>query len=118
MKQARGKEDMNITVARKKLNRTLRNTSLGSLIERQATFKYDEFGTKKPGFFWQKKSPKRNENGLADLQNRVNGFYQNCRGSDVAYVTTQTKNVNTMLWSTSPTRIKERGKSLEKDIAH
>ena len=53
----------------------------------------------------------------ADLQNRVNNFYQNVRGSDVSYVTTHTKNPNTMLWSTSPTGRRERGKESLKDIA-
>jgi len=66
----------------------LRDKRLGSLIERQTTFKYDEHGTKIPGPFWANKSPKRSEKGQADLQNRINYFYQQVRGSDVAYVTT------------------------------
>ena len=63
---------MHTTVSKKKLHRTLRNTSLGSLLERQATFQYDEHGSKKPGFFWQHKSPRRDMDNPADLQNRVN----------------------------------------------
>jgi hypothetical protein len=34
----------------------------------------------------------------------------------VAYITTQTKNSGTMLWSTSPTRLLNRGETLKKDI--
>lgn len=56
-------------------NLSLRKKSLGSLIERQSTFKYDEEGSKKPSSFWAHKSPKRNEQNPADLQNRVNKFY-------------------------------------------
>ena len=67
--------------------------------------------------FWAHKSPKRDENNPADLQNRVNSFYQNCRGSDVAYVTTHVKNPRTMLWSTSPTNRMGRGEASKKDIA-
>ena len=106
-----------MTHARKVLQRSLRNSSLGSLVERQSTFCYDEQGSKKPGLFWQHKSPQRDEDNPADLQLRVNDFYQQCRGSDVAYVTTHTKNPKTMLWSTSPSNRLKRGASLKKDIA-
>ena len=34
----------------------------------------------------------------------------------MAYITTQTKNSGTMLWSTSPTRLLNRGETLKKDI--
>ena len=74
-------------------------------------------GSKRPSQFWAHKSPKRDEQNPADLQNRVNSFYQNVRGSDVAFVTTHTKNPNTMLWSTSPTGRKDRGQASIKDIA-
>ena len=47
----------------------------------------------------------------------MNQFYQSVRGSDVAYVTTDTRNPRTMLWSTSPTNKQARGASLKKDIA-
>ena len=67
--------------------------------------------------FWAHKSPKRDADNPADLQNRVNSFYQNCRGSDVAYVTTHVKNPRTMLWSTSPTGRNGRGEASKKDIA-
>lgn len=67
--------------------------------------------------FWAHKSPKRDEKNRADLQKRVNSFYQNCRQSDVAYVTTHRKNPSTMLWSTSPTNRSGRGEALKKDIA-
>lgn len=110
--------NINMTQSKKKLEKTLRNTSLGSLMERQATFKYDEHGSKKSGFYWQHKSPRRDLDNPADLQRRVNQFYQNCRGSDVAYVTTQQKNPGTMLWSTSPTNRMSRGESIKKDIAN
>ena len=113
----RDHEDPSLSHARKALHRSLRNSSLGSLLERQATFTYDEFGSKKPSLLWQHKSPKRNAENPADLQNRVNDFYQNVRGSDVAYVTTHTKNPKTMLFATSPTRKTNRGKSDAKDIA-
>ena len=53
----------------------------------------------------------------ADLQHRVNKFYQDVRESDVAYVSTDTKNVRNKLWSTSPTNRENRGVSLKKDIA-
>lgn len=109
---------MSTTFHKRKLNKSLCGTSIGSLIERQTGFEYDEFGSKKPGVFWRHKSPMRDETNPADLQNRVNGFYQNMRGSDVAYVTTDTKNPNTMLWSTSPTNRMKRGESIKKDVAH
>ena len=114
----RDQDDFNTTHARKLLNKKLRKNSLGSLIERQSTFKYDEMGSKQPSKFWAHKSPKRNEENPADLQNRVNFFYQNVRGSDVAFVTTHTKNPKTMLWSTSPTGRRDRGQATKKDIAN
>ena len=67
--------------------------------------------------FWAHKSPRRDEDNPADLQDRVNGFYQNVRDSDVAYVTTQTRNEATMLFATSPTGRSRRGKSNQLDIA-
>lgn len=39
------------------------------------------------------------------------------RGGDMAYITTQTKNPTTMLWSTAPTKRAVRGASLQKDVA-
>ena len=51
------------------------NTSLGSLIERQSTFKYDNDGVKTPGHFWENKAPEKDPNRKADLQDRVNNFY-------------------------------------------
>lgn len=71
----RARDEMNTTQSKKKLSKTLRDTSLGSLLERQATFQYDEHGSKKPGHFWQHKSPRRDMDNPADLQNRVNQFY-------------------------------------------
>ena len=82
--------DVNQTFSKKKLLRSLRESSVGSLIERQQTFAYDETGSKKPGMFWAHKPPCREVNNPADLQARVNSFYQDVRGSDVAYVITQT----------------------------
>ena len=101
---------------KKQLTKKLMNSSLGSLVERQGTFKYDDEGVKKPGHFWENKAPQKDPLRKADLQHRVNDFYQKCRGSDVAYITTQTKNTGTMLWSTSPTRLLNRGETLKKDI--
>lgn len=108
---------MNTTFHKKKLMKKLRQSSIGSLIERQTSFAYDSQGSKKPGHFWAHKSPMRDEQNPADLQNRVNGFYQDVRGSDVAYVTTQTRNEATMLFATSPTNRVRRGKSNALDIA-
>ena len=108
---------MNNTHTKKKLYRSLRGSSLGSLIERQVSFAYDDHGSKKPGHFWAHKSPKRDVDNPADLQLRVNDFYQKVRGSDVAFVTTHVKNPRTMLWSTSPTNRKIRGEASKKDIA-
>ena len=48
IKGVREKEDLNTTHARKLLSKKLRKSSLGSLIERQQTFKYDEMGSKQP----------------------------------------------------------------------
>ena len=47
----------------------------------------------------------------------MNSFYQNVRGSDVAYVTTDSKNPRVMLWSTSPTNRNKRGEAAKKDVA-
>jgi len=58
---------MNETLTKKMYNRSLRNSSLGSLLERQASFKYDEQGSKQPGYFWKHKSPKRDHLNPADL---------------------------------------------------
>ena len=77
-----------MTSTKKKLIKKQLNSTLGSLIERQATFKYDDEGVKKPGLFWEKKAPKKDHKNAADLQNRVNGFYQEVRGSDVAFIST------------------------------
>jgi len=75
LNKQRDNADMNSSYHKRKLEKSLRNISLGSLIERQSTFKYDEYGSKKPGNFWQHKSPRRDEMNPADLQNRVNSFY-------------------------------------------
>ena len=63
----RGKDDMNTSHARKQLQRKLRKSSVGSLIERQETFKYDELGSRRPSMFWAHKSPKRDDDNPADL---------------------------------------------------
>ena len=109
IKKIKDRKDINITYARRKLNKSLSKKGLGTLLERQASYELDEEGSKKPSTFWQHKSPKRDVQNPANLQKRVNGFYQSCRGSDVAYVTTHTKNPKTMLWSTSPTNRQGRG---------
>jgi len=48
----RDHEDPSLSHARKALHRSLRNSSLGSLLERQSTFNYDEFGSKRPSLLW------------------------------------------------------------------
>ena len=80
--------DVHAPYHKKKMNRTLRDNSLGSLLERQQVFAYDPQGSKKPGFFWAHKQPKRDEDNPPDLQKRMNGFYQSMRDSDVTYTTT------------------------------
>eukprot|EP00347_Sterkiella_histriomuscorum_P006869 403351126 len=46
-----------------------------------------------------------------DMQNELRAFYQNLRGSDVAYTTTQTKNPFTMIWATDPSPTRQKGKA-------
>ena len=75
----KGKDDIALTTTKRMMNRSLRNSSIGSLIERQNSFTYDDQGSKKPSMFWAHKSPKRDEVNKADLQKRVNSFYQDCR---------------------------------------
>ena len=113
----RNEDNLYATRTKRNLNKSLRSSSIGSLIERQERFKYDEMGSKEPSQWWRHKSPERDTEKPADLQNRVNGFYASVRGSDVAYVTMNAKNTNTMLWSTSPTNRTKRGESMKKDIA-
>jgi len=66
--------------------------------------------------YWKPRHDSKRKEIKADLQGRMNGFYQSIRESDVAFITTQTKNEHVMLWSTSPTQSKSRGSSLKKDV--
>ena len=58
---------MSASFSKRKLMRSLRDSSVGSLIERQKLFNYDEQGSKKPSQFWAHKSPKRDMDNPADL---------------------------------------------------
>ena len=83
------------------------------MIQRQKDFGYDDMGVKIPGLFWQSKGSARvRSRDTPDLQARRNGFFQTMRGGDMAYITTQTKNPTTMLWSTAPAKRAVRGASL------
>lgn len=115
LKKQRTKVDMDTSPAKKKLNLRV-SQSIGPLVERQQTFRYDDDGVKVPSFYWEKKAAKREPSPKADLQSRVNAFFQTCRDSDVAFIPFQTKNPRTMIYSTSPTRRIHRGASLKKDI--
>ena len=85
---------MNDTTMKKKISKNLRKKDIPSMIDRQTHFGYDENGVKIPSMFWQHKEDRRvRSKDPPDLQNRVNGFFQGMRGGDMAYITTQTKNV-------------------------
>ena len=84
---------MNDTKTKKNIARRLNRRQIPSMIDRQTHFQYDDNGCKVPSMFWENKAHKRvRSKDPPDLQNRVNGFFQTCRSSDVAYIVTQTKN--------------------------
>ena len=114
----RDKANLNDTKMKRTLSKKLTLKGVPGMIDRQKDFGYDEAGVKIPSMFWKHKERARNRTrDTPDLQTRANGFFQTMRGGDVAYITTQTKNPTTMLWSTAPTKRAIRGASLHKDVA-
>jgi hypothetical protein len=103
------------------LNQTLQTVSL---IDQQETFGYNADGTRKTNPYgttdifrkYSKELEHKDRPIKADLQPRLNKFFQNVNDSDVAYIVTQMKNSQTMLFSTSPTRAASRNKAAAKDI--
>ena len=118
IKEMRDRSNLNDTRMKRQLSKKLTLKGIPGVIVRQKDFGYDEHGVKIPSMFWKHKGSARvRSKDTPDLQSRRNGFFQTMRGGDVAYITTQTKNPMTMLWSTAPTKRKDRGASLHKDMA-